>query len=148
MQSEYGALQPFRQNVPQIVSDMIDGEVIIINLDNGTYYSLTGAGALTWELLTRGTTLADAAREVALHFDGDTIEDGLRAFWGELSAEGLIVESDTVTPAPPHLDLSATKAPFVVPHLESFTDMKDLLFLDPIHEVDEKTGWPARPPTP
>jgi len=141
-------MQPFRQNVPQIVSEMIDGEVIIINLDNGTYYSLTGAGAFTWELLTRGTTLADAAREVALRFDGNAIEDGLRAFWDELSIEGLIVESDSVMPPSPPLELSAERAQFVAPHLESFTDMKDLLFLDPIHEVDEKTGWPARPPTP
>ena len=25
---------------------------------------------------------------------------------------------------------------------ERFTDMQDLLVLDPIHEVDEEAGWP------
>lgn len=27
--------------------------------------------------------------------------------------------------------------------LEKFTDMEDLLLLDPIHEVDVAAGWPT-----
>jgi hypothetical protein len=33
------------------------------------------------------------------------------------------------------------KPPFEMPKLSKYTDMEDLLALDPIHEVDEM-GWP------
>jgi hypothetical protein len=33
------------------------------------------------------------------------------------------------------------KSPFEMPKLSKYTDMEDLLALDPIHEVDEM-GWP------
>ena len=36
---------------------------------------------------------------------------------------------------------------YSTPVLEKFTDMADLLLLDPIHEVDE-SGWPNIPPEP
>ena len=32
--------------------------------------------------------------------------------------------------------------PYEKPKIETFSDMKDLLLLDPIHDVDE-TGWPS-----
>jgi hypothetical protein len=36
---------------------------------------------------------------------------------------------------------------FVTPCLQKYTDMEELLLIDPIHEIDE-VGWPsARPPT-
>ena len=34
-----------------------------------------------------------------------------------------------------------TIGPFVPPTLEKYTDMQDLVLLDPVHEVDER-GWP------
>ncbi len=30
--------------------------------------------------------------------------------------------------------------------MNKYTDMQDLLLLDPIHEVDETKGWPTRDP--
>jgi hypothetical protein len=35
---------------------------------------------------------------------------------------------------------------FTQPVLEVYTDMQDLLLLDPIHEVDEEAGWPSPKP--
>jgi hypothetical protein len=34
--------------------------------------------------------------------------------------------------------------PFVAPVLDKYTDMQELLLLDPIHEVDA-SGWPKLP---
>ncbi len=43
------------------------------------------------------------------------------------------------------VNISTSKDDFTNPVLEKFTDMADLLLLDPIHEVDE-SGWPNKPP--
>ena len=40
-----------------------------------------------------------------------------------------------------------SKAVFNAPVLNKYTDMQDLLLLDPIHEVDA-TGWPSIKPIP
>ena len=40
-------------------------------------------------------------------------------------------------------DPAAERKPFAVPTLEVFTDMKEFLLVDPIHEVDER-GLPQR----
>jgi hypothetical protein len=41
-------------------------------------------------------------------------------------------------PTPP----SAPKERFEEPALEGFTDLEDLLLLDPVHEVEPSRGWP------
>ena len=41
---------------------------------------------------------------------------------------------------------ASEKRPYVPPQIERFTDMQELLLLDPIHEVDD-TGWPHTPAT-
>ncbi len=38
-----------------------------------------------------------------------------------------------------------SNVPYAPPALETYTDMQELLLLDPIHDVDE-TGWPAARP--
>ena len=48
-----------------MVADVVDDEVVIVNLDNGTYYSTEGAGCDAWRLLTAGTTVARTAAILA-----------------------------------------------------------------------------------
>jgi hypothetical protein len=36
------------------------------------------------------------------------------------------------------------EVPFEPPILERFDDMQELLLLDPVHEVSDEEGWPAR----
>ena len=33
------------------------------------------------------------------------------------------------------------------PRIEIFDDLAELIFADPIHDVDEQAGWPAPRPT-
>jgi hypothetical protein len=46
-------------------------------------------------------------------------------------------------PAAPDDPAPAERATFIAPVLAVYTDMQDLLLLDPIHDVDE-IGWPTR----
>ena len=58
------------------------------------------------------------------------------------STPGPVRNSDIATPSAPTL-LVTEKLAYEHPVLQKYTDMEDLLLLDPIHDVDE-AGWPAR----
>lgn len=137
----------YRVNSPYVVHETIDGEVIIVNLDSGSYYSLDQAGAVLWESLAQGASLA---RAVALLEHRYTAEPGAiaaaaQALVTELLAENLLRPGEPAPADGPAPVLNGEARPFVAPVLHKHTDMQDLLLLDPIHEVDE-AGWPAVKP--
>ena len=135
----------FRVNSPSVIGESIDGELLIVNLDSGAYFSVRGAGELIWNLAALGTPVGEVAASAVAAFDGDetAIRSSTIAFVEELVSEGLIV----LAPDGPGASVPsvAGRGPFAPPILEKFTDMQELLILDPVHEVEE-TGWPhARP---
>lgn len=139
----------FRINQPQVISQTIDGEVVVIHLLTGTYYSLAGAAACLWNALERGAATAQMPELLESRFtecDAE-LEKIVTDFLGELSAESLIVpaEKNNATPVAPNTSVRQEK--FARPALKKFTDMQELLLLDPIHEVDA-TGWPLAKPNP
>ena len=139
-----------RVNAPQVIHESIDGEVIIINLTSGNYYSVKGSGADVWALIEQspGATRADLAGALELRFEGSQSEiDGLlESFLSDLRAEGRVTDADP-SGDPPVFEAPADgmRQPFSAPLLEKYTDMQDLVLLDPVHEVDA-TGWPATEP--
>lgn len=46
----------YTSNQPFVVSELIDGEAIIMNLKSGNYYSTRHTGALVWDWLEHGLT--------------------------------------------------------------------------------------------
>lgn len=141
----------FRVNSPSVIGEVLDGEAIIVNLDSGAYYSLNGAGAEMWSAAQTGATLAQLIELIAARYQGaaDEIAAGVTALVAELMAEGLLATSNAAAAAAEPFVAAAAgpRPPFVRPILEKFTDMADLLLLDPIHEVDEAAGWPQPAPT-
>ena len=140
--------QGFRVNSPQVVCETIDGEVVIINLDKGIYYSLLKTGADVWSRIERQLSRHELIQEVARAYDGSIEEIAIAVdeFIANLLEEELIVvdANATATPTDNSSDtISIDKPRFEKPLLEKFTDMEDLLLLDPIHEVDVEAGWPT-----
>jgi Coenzyme PQQ synthesis protein D (PqqD) len=134
----------FRVNDPHVVHEVFDGEVLVINLESGTYYSLLGVAASIWQWLPQGASVQAITRVLAqLHFgDSDVIGAAVTEFVSKLAEQKLVVTADDgngVSFTPPPAPMSKTD--FVAPVMEIFTDMQDLLLLDPIHEVSE-SGWP------
>jgi hypothetical protein len=129
---------------PNVLHEMIDGEVVAIQLELGNYYSLTGSAAAAWALLVAGHSHEDTSRLLREHYDApDGLDPALSAFIAETVSEQLLAPNPAVE-APEAIEFP--DGPYTTPALEKFDDMADLLLLDPIHEVDE-TGWPAvRPP--
>jgi coenzyme PQQ synthesis protein D (PqqD) len=134
----------FAVNSPSVVSEIIDGEVIIMNLKSGNYYSSDKAGAIVWSWIEDGKTEAEMNRLAAIRYRASPhqIEASFRIFFDRLLEEGLVRKTDAQESAPAaQPDRSNPQEDFFAPELCAYTDMQDLLLLDPIHEVSP-VGWP------
>jgi hypothetical protein len=134
-----------RVNAPQVIHESIDDEVVVVNLESGSYYSLAGTAAKIWGLLDEGVLLENLPDVLLESLEGDESEvvSSVAEFVSELRADELMVPDD----AEPSSSRTPTagngaRAPFEPPRFERFTDMKHLIALDPIHQVDGAQGWP------
>ncbi len=125
-----------------ILNQEYDGEVVIVSLENGCYYSVTGCGQNIWHAIRNGVVEADLIAALTDRFPAAaTLPEETAAFIADLLAEQLVVRA----PGPvAGADLGECGEPYEPPTLAKFDDMQDLFLLDPIHDVDE-TGWPAVP---
>ncbi|HSE41917.1 MAG TPA: PqqD family protein [Acidobacteriota bacterium] len=137
-------------NVPKVVHETFDdNEVVIINLESGSYYSLDNIGAEIWTLIESGASVTEIIEEIIDRYEPGTlnISESIHNFLIELQQEQLIVGYTNGNNGAPQMIRATKAAPigkrpsFQVPAFQKYTDMQDLLLLDPIHEVDE-TGWP------
>jgi hypothetical protein len=123
-------------NREEVSGKVLDGEAIIINVSTGKYYSMDGVGALAWSLLESGPTVSEIAQAIAASHavPAATALDDVSRLVGQLLEEGLVVVggdargaggSDAAAPAAP------SGAPYARPVLNVYTDMADLLALDP-----------------
>ncbi len=134
----------YRANTPKVVYEAFEDETVLINLDSGNYFSFSGSGALIWDCIVRGDSVGSVIENLQQHFGGSNgIAPAVEDFVRELVEENLIVEI-TSEPAKASEEVARQRMTldrFERPALQKYTDMQDLLLLDPIHEVDE-TGWP------
>ena len=128
---------------PQVIHETIDGETIVIDLSTGTYFSLRGAGPVIWNAIAAGERAdAIAARLGTVYPDEPGVADAVGAFVRELEAEGLLVSNGTSHDGPAAAPLAdAEPTAFIAPTLEKYTDMQDIILLDPVHQVGDR-GWP------
>jgi hypothetical protein len=135
-------------SAPSVVSEVIDGEAVILKLSSGTYYSTDECGAFVWSWIQEGRSLASIIELAGQRFSGDSddIDHGITAFVGELLEQELIrpAESGNGAVERPSAGIETPNArrTFVAPLLQVYDDMQGLLLIDPIHEVGE-TGWPS-----
>jgi len=135
----------YRLNEPDISAEAFDEEIMAINLSSGHYHSVREAGFHVWNLLMRGCSVEETAGALskAYPFEGEVAAADTRTFVGELEAAGLIVPTAEPTGArTAPIEAPKVGGQYRRPVLESYTDMQELLLIDPIHEVDVLTGWP------
>lgn len=143
------ALGYFSIKKPEVVHETIEEETVIVNLENGNYYSLRNAGMAIWNLIENGANFAEIYQALSDRYQGtpEEIQKGIHDLLIVLQKEGLLQVTSTgpcLNPSPPlNSEARAVKPFFEYPVLEKFSDMQELLLLDPIHEVDEK-GWPHK----
>lgn len=127
-----------------VIHQQFDGEAVVIDLETGNYYSLPGAAGALWQRLAAGAaTAANLADELVTLFEvehASALADAT-AFLAELERAKLVVAGagSAVAPGSPP---AATRAAYAPPRLDAYSELQDLLLLDPVHEVDPSVGWP------
>lgn len=136
----------YRLNEPDVSAEVFDEEVLAINLKTGHYHSLRESAIFLWQTLMQGFSVEETASRLTSKYPEIAAQalTETETFAKQLVEGGLVVgapDATSPTDAPP---AEPAGKPFVSPLIESYTDMQDLLLIDPIHEVDVQTGWPQK----
>jgi hypothetical protein len=128
-------------NDPDIVAEDFNGQVVILNLSDGHYFSLGGVASPIWAALLDGHTPQAILGSIAASQPG--LRDSAAQFLDRVLELGLIRPREgSATPTGPlAADWLGEAA-----QIEVFDDLAELIFADPIHDVDEQAGWPAPRP--
>jgi hypothetical protein len=137
----------YRVNSPQVISETVGGETIIVNLATGHYFNLQGTAVEVWEAVVEDAPLQAIVARLAGRYaaaDGE-IAQAVEQLLNDLTAAELVVPEEDgdaatleVASSPP---AEGQLPPFTQPTFATFTDMQDIILLDPVHEVDTQ-GWP------
>jgi hypothetical protein len=123
-------------NAPEIVSEDFNGEIVVLNLSNGHYFSLRGIACVMWSLLLAGHSPQSILASIeAKRPDLSRVSS---EFFARLIELGLVRPGTVVTTAPVNELWSGDH-----PSIEVFDDLAELVAADPIHDVDEQVGWPV-----
>jgi len=131
-------------NTKTISARIFDDEVVVANFASGIYYSLLDSAFDVWNGLMAGLSPEQIAQR--LHADPSGQKEGflenIKQFVQALETEGLI--------SPGAATVDSTWHPrklqeLTAPRFEKFTDMQELLLLDPVHDVSD-AGWPHENP--
>lgn len=122
--------------------DEIGGEIVAINLESGHYFSLRHTARDLFVLWNAGAGHDEAATRVGAE-DVPEGREEVAAFLDALLAAGLlqVASPGSGQPPPEPVDEPVVVHAYSRPELETFTDLEDLLLLDPVHNVDAD-GWP------
>jgi len=129
-------------NTPTVISEPMDGELVVINLDNGCYYSLNKTATRFWNQMEQGCSVNQAARQMARLYGNDEtiVLADFTGFVQRLMEEQLIRVGEGGHENGLLLKEEQGET-YLKPSFEKYSDMQAMLLLDPIHEVSE-VGWP------
>lgn len=132
-------------NEAKVFADFADDQYIILDFITGAYYSFDRASSAVLKALTKGCSPEVISHAFVSRYGIDcNAEDRMNTFLNKLLAFEIVIPggdgegdgSELLSEIPedrmPELDFDV------------FTDVADLLLMDPIHEVDESAGWPVQ----
>ena len=124
----------FEINSPNVIFDEMDGEFVLVDLASGKYFRIQSESANTFSLVVSGqdlTRFSDSESNLP-----QSLSDAVRVLLEKEIIRELISSNAEAEAQPPTDYIPGV---FV---LEEFTDLQDIIGLDPIHEVDLNQGWP------
>jgi hypothetical protein len=126
-----------------IVADDFDDEMVLIDVRKGLYFSMRGSAPDIWKCFTEPRSKSSLLDELAQEVGEDRLQSVSQAVDKMLEHELLVSASPPESGRAVLLGLAAPT--FALPVIDVFTDMAELIAIDPVHEVDEAAGWPVRP---
>lgn len=121
-------------NEEEVAVEVLQGEAVLINLRTGHYYSMDKAAADVWQMIERRQSLGAIAAALARRYDvtAERAHADVAALFGELQRDRLALDATAAGETPggamPPLD---TRLPYEPPRLNRYSDMADMLALDP-----------------
>ena len=126
-----------RINNDEVAAEIVDGEAVMINLGTGMYYTLAGTGCEAWAMVEQRRTLAEMSETLATRYRvaPAAVLIDLQRLAGELLEEGLVrLTTDpggVVSQGDAARVPSAAGSAYAPPELCRYTDMAEVLALDP-----------------
>lgn len=126
---------PLAVNRPSVIFDIQGNETVIIDLSTGRYFRLDAPSTELWLRFAVAGSISDVLESCA---NADALRPEIDTIVADLLDRALLRSAVDADGRP---DVGATwhYSGFT---LEQFTDLEDILGLDPIHEVDPEKGWP------
>jgi hypothetical protein len=125
---------PFAPNRDEVAAKVIDGELIVIRLSDGTYYSMDNVGTQVWELIEARHELPAVIETIAAWYGTpvERVDRDAALLVEELLAERLIVPIEPAAAGRPGTAARPTDLrAYDTPRLNVYRDMGNLLALDP-----------------
>ncbi len=134
----------YRINESKAISETIDGEAIIVNLDTGFYYSANKTATIIWNEIQENNSIKNISHFFLNHYEVD--EDTLEKYMTEIIS--LFLKDDLILKSEPDSSpdsignpTNSIKETFIIPKIERYDDMAGALMSDPVHDANED-GWP------
>lgn len=130
----------------KIVADVFADETVLINVEKGLYFSMQGSATQIWQAFETPHTVSTALAALTSGLDPAQGKEVAGAVAAMIEHE-LLIEAGTPPAGGGTTLYSLAGASFAAPVLSVFSDLAELIAIDPVHEVDEGAGWPVRPAT-
>ncbi|MGH2872191.1 MAG: PqqD family protein [Solirubrobacteraceae bacterium] len=131
-----------RADRPDVIEETFDGEVTLVHLRTGIFYGMNATGSALWRQIEQGRTPETVARVLAEAYgvSRGTVEADIAPLIAELVDDQVLVPAEAEADVPP----SQAGGLWCAPAAERYSDMADLLKLDPIHDLRaDYAGWPV-----
>ena len=141
-------MSTYRINTGKIVYETLNTEVIAIDFHTGNYYAIVHVAKQIWQLIEKQVPLQAIAELIAKQYSSDPDEVFLdvKLFIEQLLEDGLIElvsDVETFAEVSPEMEIAPHGWEYSPPSVQKYEDVRNLLLLDPIHEVTEG-GWPQK----
>ncbi len=124
----------------KVVFEKFEDETVLINLTSGNYYGIMNVGKAILILMENGISQQNLLTIISTSYGKKIaeIEADIQDFLTTLVNEGLVQITDLGSN-----EFSALENcnEYEKPLIEKYSDMQDLILLDPVHDVNSK-GWP------
>jgi hypothetical protein len=143
-----GSVRAYEIAGDHVLAKLFEEELTLVNLDTGEYFAAGGIAVDLWDALSTPMTAEDLVTLIAGRYDASAqvVEREIDKLLAALLSRGLLKETSPAPgyriPPPP-----AARKPWPDSWLEVYGDLKELLLLDPVHEVNEG-AWPPPPKDP
>jgi hypothetical protein len=135
--------QTYHLNTPQVASEALAGDLMLLHFGSGLYYNLCGTGADAGAYLLAGGSVDSTAAALAAHFgiELQRATQDVADFVQLMVAEGLLVAAERSVPSEPMRIAAKIYQP---PQFQKYDDMADQLLLDKIDDQSPQVPGPLQ----